>query len=151
MTSATGAGSTVSISLPQAVMVSSVMTAHVGAELFGVPMDLVAETARIPAARILPIRDGEAFVLRDRTVPLLRLSSLLDRVSMPRGAADARIILLAFGDQRIGVEVDSFGERIDVMLRPLTGLLARMPGVLGAALLGDGRVLLVLDLPELIG
>ena len=41
--------------------------------------------------------------------------------------------------------------RADVLLRPLAGLLAGMPGVRGAALLGDGGVLMVLDLAELIG
>jgi two-component system chemotaxis sensor kinase CheA len=55
------------------------------------------------------------------------------------------------GAQRVGVEVDGFGERLDVLLRPMTGLLSGMPGVVGTALLGNGRVLLVLDLPALIG
>jgi len=151
LASAIGAGSTVSISLPQAVAVTSVMVVRAGTELFGVPMDVVAEVTRVPSARILPIRDGEAFVLRNRTVPLLRLSSLLHTEATPRGSTDARVLIVAFGDQRVGVEVDSLGDRADVMLRPLTGLLSSMPGVLGAALMGDGRVLLVLDLPELIG
>jgi two-component system chemotaxis sensor kinase CheA len=36
------------------------------------------------------------------------------------------------------------------MVRPMTGLLSGMPGLLGTALMGDGRVLMVLDLPELM-
>jgi two-component system chemotaxis sensor kinase CheA len=48
------------------------------------------------------------------------------------------------------VAVSGFAERIDVLLRPMSGLLAGMPGMLGTALLGDGRVLVVLDLPELL-
>ena len=151
LASETGVGCTVGISLPQAVAVTSIMIVRAGAELFGVPMDVVAEITRVPAARILPIRDGEAFVLRERTVPLLRLSSLLHIEAAARGSADARVLIVVSGDQRVGVEVDLLGDRTDVMLRPLTGLLASMPGVLGAALMGDGRVLLVLDLPELIG
>jgi len=151
LTSETGIGSTIRVSLPQAVSVTSIMIVRAGTELFGVPMNVVAEVTRVPPARILPIRDGEAFVLRDRTVPLLRLSSLLNIEAAPRAATDARVLIVAFGDQLVGVQVDSLGDRSDVMLRPLTGLLASMPGVLGAALMGDGRVLLVLDLPELIG
>jgi two-component system chemotaxis sensor kinase CheA len=42
-------------------------------------------------------------------------------------------------------------ERFDVLLRPLQGLLSGLPGVLGTALLGDGNVLMVLNLPELVG
>jgi two-component system chemotaxis sensor kinase CheA len=48
------------------------------------------------------------------------------------------------------LQVDGFGERLDVMLKPMDGLLAGMRGVAGATLMGDGRVLIVLDLPELL-
>jgi two-component system chemotaxis sensor kinase CheA len=49
------------------------------------------------------------------------------------------------------VAVDALAERIDVVIRPLEGLLIGVSGLLGTALLGDGSVLMVADLPELIG
>jgi two-component system, chemotaxis family, sensor kinase CheA len=146
-----GAGTIVTLTLPQALMVTTVMSVLVGGERFGIPMDVVAETARIPVSRIVPIRAGEAFVLRDRTIPLLRLASLLRLGPGPRAAAHARVLICAFGAERVGVEVDGFGDRMDVLVRPLTGLLAGMQAVLGTALLGDGRVLLVLDVAALVG
>ena len=114
------------------------------------PMDAVAETARLPAERILPIRQGEAFVLRDRTLPLIRLSALLDRPAAPRGAT-VRILVTGSGAGRTGVEVEGFAGRADVLLRPVEGLLAGLPGLLGTAMMGDGQVLMVLDLPGLTG
>ena len=48
------------------------------------------------------------------------------------------------------MEVDRLGERMDVMLRPPDGLLAGVSGVAGTSLLGDGGVLIVLDLQELL-
>lgn len=149
LTSVPGVGCTVRLSLPRAVVVTTVMTLRVGAERFGVPIEAVAETARIPADRILPVRGGEAFVLRDATIPLLRLATLLDLPASPRGSAP-RVLIAAIGGQRIGVEVDGFAERMDVLLRPMSGLLSGVPGALGTALTGDGRVLLVLDLPALL-
>ena len=144
-----GTGSTIRLSLPQAATVSTVMTVLVGAERFGVPMESVEETIRIASDRIIPIRSGEAFVLRDATIPLVSLASLL-KISGTTRAADVKLLVVAVGDQRIGVTVDGFAERVDVLLRPMTGLLSGMPGVLGTALLGDGRVLMILDLPELL-
>ena len=47
------------------------------------------------------------------------------------------------------LRVDRVGERMDVMLKPFDGLLAGMRGIAGSTLLGDGSVLLVLDLGEL--
>lgn len=150
ISSTLSAGSTVRLNLPKAATVSTVMTVKVGAERFGIPMETVEETARVAADRIIPIRDGEAFVLRDRTMPLVRLGTLLNLWSAPRGT-DVKLLIIVSGDQRIGIEVDGFAERVDVLLRPMTGLLTGMPGVLGTALLGDGQVLMILDLPELLG
>jgi chemotaxis protein histidine kinase CheA len=50
------------------------------------------------------------------------------------------VLIVSCGDQRVGVEVDAFAERVDVLLRPMTGLLSGLGGILGSALLGDGRV-----------
>jgi two-component system chemotaxis sensor kinase CheA len=56
----------------------------------------------------------------------------------------------AAGGRLGGLEVDRLGERLDVMLKPMEGLLSGMPGISGTTMLGDGRVLLVLDLQELL-
>jgi two-component system chemotaxis sensor kinase CheA len=150
ITSARGAGSEIRLILPQALVINTIMTVRVGDERFGVPIETVQETMRIAADRIVPIREGEAFVVRNRTVPLLRLADLLDLPRVPR-PDDIRVLIATAGDERIGIEVDGFAERFDVVLRPMQGLLSGMPGVLGTALLGDGQVLMVLDLQELIG
>ena len=144
-------GTMVRFTLPQAVVITTVMVVAVGEDEFGVPIDTVVETTRLPADRITPIRSGSAFVMRDRTIPLMQLSGLLGLADSQRVSSDLKVLIVAVGDQRIGIEVGNFAERIDVLLRPMTGLIATMPGILGTALLGDGRVLMILDLPELIG
>jgi two-component system chemotaxis sensor kinase CheA len=60
------------------------------------------------------------------------------------------VVIAEAGGQLGGLEVDRLGERMDVMLKPMQGLLAGTPGVAGTTLLGDGRVLIVLDLHELL-
>jgi two-component system chemotaxis sensor kinase CheA len=148
--SAPGAGSTVRLTLPQGATITTVLLVRVGEDSFGVPTAAVTETVRLAADRILPIRRGEAFVLRDRTVPLLRLSALLSLPGAERPAGGVRVLVTGEGAARVGLEVDAFTGRADVLLRPLGGLLSGTPGLLGTALLGDGRVLLVLDLPGLL-
>ena len=72
--------------------------------------------------------------------------------------ADARPPHLARGEgaegggdaEGPGLEVDRLGDRLDVMLKPPEGLLAGVPGIDGTTLLGDGRVLIVLDLHEIL-
>ena len=143
-------GAVARIALPQAVVMTTVMTVAVGEEHFGVPMDAVQETVRVPTGRITAIRSGSAFVLRDRTIPFVRLCDLLKLPNTAPQGNDAKVLVTSVGGQSVGVAVSGFAERIDVLLRPMSGLLAGMPGMLGTALLGDGRVLVVLDLPELL-
>ena len=59
------------------------------------------------------------------------------------------MLIVSVGGELGGLEVDRLGNRIDVMLRAPEGLLAGVPGVDGTTLLGDGRVLIVLDLNEI--
>lgn len=146
-----GAGTTVQMHLPQAVLSRTVIVAQAAGDWFGIPISGIVESARIPRNRILPIRDGEAFVLRGRTLPFLRLDELLNLPEGGQAGSEAKVLVVSVGSQLVGVEVDGVGERLDVFVRPLAGVLSDLPGVAGTALLGDGRVLLVLDLPALIG
>jgi two-component system chemotaxis sensor kinase CheA len=145
-----GAGSTVRIALPQTVSVTTVLTLWLGRERFGVPIEAVREIVRVPRDRIVPVGAGEAFVLRDRTLPLLRLSTLLDRPGEARPTA-VKVLVASCNGEPVGIEVDGFAGRTDVLVRPMTGLLAGLPGLGGTALLGDGEVLMVLDLADLVG
>lgn len=146
-----GQGTTIRLSLPLTIVMTKVMAIRLGREFYGIPLDGILETAFVPASRILPVRDAEAFVWRDRTLPLVRLAALLG--IQPQGEAFQRlkVVVMAAGDELVGVAVDGFAERMDVLMRPMTGILAGMPGVMGTTLLGDGSVLMILDIPELIG
>jgi two-component system chemotaxis sensor kinase CheA len=64
--------------------------------------------------------------------------------------AEATVVVARVEGQFGAVRVDRLGERMEVMLKPLDGLLSGMPGIAGSTLLGDGSVLLVLDLGELL-
>jgi two-component system, chemotaxis family, sensor kinase CheA len=145
-----GAGTVIRFSLPFAVMISRVLTVQAGGEWFGVPMDAVIETVRVPRAEISPVGASRAFVLRNRTIPVIDLAAALGEPAAQTSSADANVVVALSGGQVAGLEVDRLGERLDVMLKPMEGLLSGLPGVAGTSLLGDGRVLIILDLPDLL-
>lgn len=154
LSSRPGLGTTVTLSLPLSMAVTRVMTIEVRGRLFGLPMDMIVETVRVPSQRIHRIKDREAFVLRDSLVPMVRLARLLglDDVTAESEAegADVAVMVVHLGAERIGVVVDAFRDGMEVIVKPMEGLLAGLGGYAGTALLGDGHVLLVLDLKELI-
>lgn len=140
-----GRGTTFRLVLPFSVMMTRIMTADVAGQVFGIPLDAVVETASVARDAISKIGAGRAVVLRNRTLPVLDLSAELGILADTQAASEAKIIVIANGEHLGAIEVDSLGERMDVMLKPLEGLLQGVTGVAGTTLLGDGRVLLVLD------
>ena len=148
--STVGFGTAVTLRLPVAASLVRLLTLQVGAELYGAPLSAVVEAAHTPRERLAPLGDGTATVWRGRTLPVLHLHDL---VGLPRSEAASTLRMLvveADGGERVGLVVDAFVGRTEGVLRPLTGLLAGLPGVLGTTLTPDGAVLFVLDLAGLI-
>jgi two-component system, chemotaxis family, sensor kinase CheA len=116
-------------------------------QVFGIPMDAVKETVRVPADRISRIKGNDGFVLRDRVVPICSLAELMDLPRAEPRLSDVRLLaVIEFGGKVVGVEIDDIRDRLDVVLKPLQGLLADARGYAGTTILGNGNVLLVLDI-----
>ncbi len=142
-----GLGSTVLFQLPTSFSISRLLTVEAGGDRFAVPMSAIAETLRLPRSSLISVRHGQAFVLRDRVVPYVDLAELLQL--SPAAADDALILVVQLGAGQIGIGIESLGEQAEIMVRPLAGLLRNSRGIAGTAVLGDGRVVMVLDFEEL--
>jgi two-component system, chemotaxis family, sensor kinase CheA len=145
-----GAGTRVRFRVPFTVLMSRVLTVEACGQVFGIPMEIVVETLRLPRDRIMRVGAAEAFVLRERTIPLINLADALGLRRDPLDASQAQVVITSAAGQFAALGVDCFGDHLEVMLRPVEGLLAGYPGIAGTTLLGDGRVLIVLDIPELL-
>jgi two-component system, chemotaxis family, sensor kinase CheA len=143
-----GTGTTISLILPFSLMMTPVMTVEVAGQAFGLPLDAVLETTIVERNLVVPIGSGHAVVLRNRTVPLVDLADMLGISRGPSDRSHAKIVVMSIGTQIAGLEVDRLGERMDIMLKPMDGLLAGVKGIAGTTLLGDGRVLIVLNTEE---
>ena len=143
-----GQGLTVRLTLPAHVVLTRILVVKAGGERFGVPLESVTETHRVSPGQVTRIRAGRAYVRRDTVIPLLRLSELLGAPASADPGVFPVLSVSAAGEQ-VGIQIEEIGERIEAPLRPMSGLLAAYPGVVGTVLQGDGRVLLVLDLAEL--
>ncbi|MGU3315177.1 chemotaxis protein CheA [Sphingomonas sp. M6A6_1c] len=148
-----GRGTTTRLTMPLSMAVTRVMVVDVGDSLYGIPMDVVVQTVRLAPDAIRRIKHEEVFVLRDEVVPLVRMAHKLDVAADHRRAADERgeaVLVCRFDNRTVGLVIDDFREGMDVILKPMDGILAGVPGYCGTTLLGDGRVLLILDLQEML-
>jgi two-component system chemotaxis sensor kinase CheA len=146
-----GKGTKIQLSLPLSMAVTNVMIIESDGQLFGVPMDSVVETVRVPRADIRMIKHSLATVLRGRVVPLKPINTLLEISAPPLANDDDELAVLVarLGDESVGLLVDDFRETVDIILKPMTGVLAQISAYAGSALLGDGSVLMVLNIKEM--
>ena len=146
-----GAGTTVRIDLPTTIAMSRIMVVAAGGQLFGISMDAVSETVRVTPDRISQIKNNSGFVFRDRIVPIVALAELMKLPEQARDLTAARLLVVMEAAGRIAaLEIDAIRDRLDVVLKPMQGLLAGARGYAGTTLLGNGQVLLVLDIKELL-
>jgi two-component system chemotaxis sensor kinase CheA len=150
--STVGKGTRLRLSLPLSMAVANVIIIESNGQKFGVPMDMVLETVRIPRAAIRSIKNHQTTVLRKRIVPLRSLNELL-ATHQPQRANDEdelATLIIRMAGEPLGVMVDNFLEVVDIILKPMAGILAGLPGYAGSALMGDGSVLMILNPKELV-
>lgn len=146
-----GQGTLLRMTLPLSVAVSNVMLIRSAGQAFGIPMDCVVETVRLPADQVRLIKDQGTAVLRGRLVPLHGLNQLLGLNTPPirNEENELAVLLIRVGADTVGLIVDDFESAMDLILKPFEGVLAQLGTYAGTALLGDGSVLMVLNPKEL--
>jgi two-component system chemotaxis sensor kinase CheA len=114
-------------------------------------MDAVTETVRLAPDRVSRIKNNDGFVLRDRIVPICSLAELMKLPQARSHGSESRLMVVTdVSGKVIALEIDAIDDRLEVVLKPMQGLLSNARGYAGTTLLGDGRVLLVLDLKEIL-
>ncbi len=145
-----GKGTKVKLHLPLSMAVTKVMIIESAEQTFGIPMDIVVESVRVPKGSIKKIKHQDAAVLRGKIIPLYSLNSILgipyEQISNEDN--EIAVLVLSIGRSRVGLVVDTFKGTMDVILKPFQGVLASMSCYAGSAILGDGSVLIVLNPKE---
>ncbi len=145
-------GTCLRLSLPLSMAVTNVMIIESDRRIFGVPMDTVVETVRVRQSEVRSVKNAQTMLLRGRIIPLKGMNSLLGLSSPPKVNDDDEyaVLVVSHGEEPVGVIVDDFRESIDIILKPMAGVLTGLTAYSGSALLGDGSVLMVLNFKELL-
>lgn len=143
-----GSGTSFHMRFPAHALTTQLLVVEIAGERFGIPFAQVWETLRIDTAAIKPVGLGQVCVLRGTTVPVVDLGGLLGLPAI--SAPTARLVITQAEDRPIALRVGDIEQRLDTVVRPPGGVLEQAHGLLGSAIMGDGSVLLVLDMQELL-
>ena len=149
-----GIGSTVSIELPLTLAILEGLLVRVGDRTLVLPLLSVIETVPLRNEQIVRVAEqGEVVVIREESIPLLRLSRFLglapetastDRASEKAGNRRLAVIVEA-GKRKIGLVVDELLGQQQVVVKSLERHLRKVDGLMGATILGDGCVAPIVD------
>jgi two-component system chemotaxis sensor kinase CheA len=147
-----GKGSKIIIKLPLTLAIIQALLVEVAKEVFSVPLESVLEVVRIQPSDINTISGREVVRLRNTVLPLARLHSIMGTPNANGHPQDDWIYIVVVGlaQQRLGIVVDSLLGQKEVVIKSLGGYLGTVPGIAGSTILGDGRVIMIIDIGELM-
>jgi two-component system chemotaxis sensor kinase CheA len=146
-----GQGTTFTIYLPLTLAIIDGMIVSVGGERYIIPTLSVRESFRPRAEMISTVHErGEMVNVRGRLCPLLRLNRYFDQPSKTTDATDGIVVVIESGEQTRCLLVDELIGKQEVVIKNLGGTLKKNPSLAGGAVLGDGRVGLILNVDSLV-
>ncbi|WP_051279700.1 hybrid sensor histidine kinase/response regulator [Chitinilyticum aquatile] len=141
-----GAGSTFTIHLPLTLAVTQVLLVKAGERLIAIPsvmVEQVQEVKQEALQRLYDTREQEWLGHRYRFAYLPRL--LGDSTTLPDQKRYNTVLLLRSGSDRIALHLDELVKNQEVVVKPIGPQLARVPGVVGATVLGTGEIVLIMN------
>ncbi len=146
-----GKGAKFIMKVPLTLGITESLFAACGSETFALPVENVVETIRINPEEIRSVEGKEAITVRNQIMPLLRLNDIF---GLPqRGILEKKffpVVVVQSVEKRIAILVDQLIGRQEIVRKNLGEPLKNIRGVSGATILGDGRVILILDIPQII-
>jgi two-component system chemotaxis sensor kinase CheA len=152
VTSVVGRGSVFTLKLPLTLAIIDALLMRAGNQVFAIPGTAVEETLLVPPATLSHLTRRKAINLRGEVLGVSRLRELLrfDGRDALEGGEELPVVVLSAAGRRMGLIVDAFLRRQEMVIKPLAPYLASLPGISGASVMGDGGVVLILDPGELM-
>jgi two-component system chemotaxis sensor kinase CheA len=145
-----GVGTKFIIQLPLTLAIISALLVEVSGRTYAIPLGSVVESLKLRAGEVHTISGRETLRIRDRIVPLLRLARVFGLPEDEGPEAREYAVIIGRGDKRVGVVVNRLRGQQEVVIKALDPAVSgESVGMAGATIMGDGRVVLILDVASL--
>ncbi|ASJ02873.1 chemotaxis protein CheA [Thermococcus profundus] len=144
-----GKGTTFTLKLPISMAIIQALLIKVQDETYAIPINNILETIEVKKDDLKTIGGKEVIVLRGEIIPLISLHELFN-LPYPE-SEEFPAIIVDFGAQKIALRVDELLHKKDIVIKSLGKALSNLKGFAGATILGDGSVVLIVDINSLLG
>ena len=146
--SVAGVGLSFTVKIPLTLAIVAALIVEAGGDRFAIPQLSVIELVRARAGsehRVERIKDTAVLRLRDKLLPLTRLSRLLGTEAEPGDLESGFIVVTQVGSQTFGIVVDSVFHTEEIVVKPMSTKLRHIAMFSGNTILGDGSVIMIID------
>ncbi|MBL5981417.1 chemotaxis protein CheA [Petrotoga sp. HWH.PT.55.6.1] len=144
-----GKGTKISIRLPLTLAIIEALLITVNEQVYAIPIANIDTTQRLSDGELKIVQGQEVFLLRGEVMPVVRLRKLFG-YEKKKDSSSEYIIIVKLGNKKYGVVVDRLLGQDDIVIKSLGSLLKDVKEFSGGAILGDGRIALILDVASLI-
>jgi chemosensory pili system protein ChpA (sensor histidine kinase/response regulator) len=146
-----GQGTTFIIRLPLTLSIAQALMVYVGNQLFAVPLASVANIIEYPVEHLNELAVGKNPLLKhgEYVYPYMHLGMRFGMASTPRNNRKVPVLIARTGTREIAIQVDALSGTREIVIKALSPQLAELKGLAGATILGDGRVVLIIDVAGL--
>jgi two-component system, chemotaxis family, sensor kinase CheA len=146
-----GKGSSFHMKLPLTMAIIDGMIIQIGAERYIVPTIALKESLRLSKEAYFTVRGrGELVKVRDSLMPLVRLHSFFHEEPKYRNPWEALLMVVTEGQNSYCLLADEIIGRQEVVIKSLGDMFQQLPGISGGAILGDGKIALIIDVKGII-
>lgn len=146
VTSQKGHGATFNIYLPTTLTMSQVVLVRAGAHVFALPSVMVEQVQQLKAAAINAGYEAGELTWSSRQYPMYYLPCLIgDDAAMPEAQRSSPVLLLRSGNYQMALHVDEIVGNREVVVKRIGQQLTLVPGIVGATVMGDGKIMLILN------
>jgi len=140
-------GTEIKMELPLSVALTNVFHIEMNKINYAIPMDYIVETVKVTKDEVQTANHNPFIKIRGELIPLLIEGELLGDTGLKD---ENSIVIIKFNDIKVGFVVDEFVGQLDVVQKPLTGVIGYHPFISGVSLLGNGDILFVLDVTKIL-
>jgi two-component system chemotaxis sensor kinase CheA len=147
--SAVGKGTSFRIELPASLLVSKAIRVSVSGQEVVLPIDTIRNMVKIPKSVVRTVQGQQIAPVRGAVFPMLWLAHALSFDRMEERRAELAIAIIETASGPYGLVVDHFLGEVEIVVKPLSGVLAKMQEYIGAAIMGNGKTVLVVNTERL--
>ncbi len=146
-----GIGTKFIMKIPLTLAIIQGLLVEVLSETIVIPLNSVVEVIRIPKEQIYIVNQKECINYRDSVLPLLSLDALsYNAQDISKEVESQYVVIVGLAEKKYGIKVNKLKGQEEIVIKSLGNYLTNIKGIAGSTIMGDGTVVMIVDISEII-